>query len=93
MPSCWHETSSCDRLLTALTGRTDLELLSNPESVSATTKSLHVESSDAGVAARDLFDILFFDVRIESGAHGNAICGGSDGLLRRGLLSGVLGTG
>lgn len=74
-----------------MTGRVDLGILSNPESVSATIKSLHVELSDAGVVAN--LDLLFFDVRIESGAQGNAICGGSVGLLRRGPLSGVLGTG
>jgi hypothetical protein len=56
-------------------------------------KSPHDESKDAAGVARNLLDILVFDIRIESGAHGNSICGGRDGVLRLGPLSGLIGTG
>ena len=56
-------------------------------------KSPHDESKDAAGVARNLLDILFFEIRIESGAHGNAICGGRDGVLRLGSPCGVIGTG
>lgn len=52
----------------------------------------HVESKDGAAVALNRLDILFFEVRIESGAHGSSIFGGRDGMLR-GLLSRVVGIG
>jgi hypothetical protein len=56
-------------------------------------KPPHVESIDAAGVAIILLDILFFAILIESGTHGSSICGGRDGVMRLGLLSGVMGTG